>query len=207
MLVANLDSRLTLVRDGLALDVEHASAGRFGSGPQAIYERWDEFAAWDAPSGGEPYDAACLGPPVPRPRQVFALGLNYALHAREAGLELPPMPLTFTKFPSCIAGPDAVVEVPSDKLDWEVELVAVIGRRAWRATDGWAHVAGLTVGQDLSARDVQMTGSPPQFSLGKSFPGFGPTGPWVVTPDELRDPDDLAIGCTVNGEPVQSDRT
>src|SRR4051794_35596989 len=189
MLVANLDSRLTVVRDGLALDVERASDGRFSSDPHAIYERWDEFAAWTAPGGGEPFDASRLGPRVPRPRQVFALGLNYALHAREAGLELPPMPLTFTKFPSCIVGPDATVEVASPKLDWEVELVAVIGRRAWRATDGWAHVAGLTVGQDISARDVQSMGSPPQFSLGKSFPGFGPTGPWVTTERS----DDLAI--------------
>src|ERR1700754_5214931 len=145
MLVANLDSRLTLVRGGLAVDVERASDGRFGSDPQAIYERWDEFTQWSAPDGGEPYDAAKLGPPVPRPRQVFALGLNYALHAQEAGFELPPMPLTFTKFPSCIAGREATVEVASPKLDWEVELVAVIGRRAHRVTDGWAHVAGLMV--------------------------------------------------------------
>src|SRR3954453_5790869 len=219
MRIAAVDDRLALLHGDLALDVERASDGRFGSDPQAIYERWDEFAAWRAPDGWEPddpggpgapaawepYAAARRGAPVPRPRQVFALGLNYALHAREAGLELPPMPLTFTKFPSCIAGPDAVVEVPSDKLDWEVELVAVIGRRAWRATDGWAHVAGLTVGQDLSARDVQMTGSPPQFSLGKSFRGFGPTGPWVMTPPAGRD--DLAISCAVNGETMQRDRT
>jgi 2-keto-4-pentenoate hydratase/2-oxohepta-3-ene-1,7-dioic acid hydratase in catechol pathway len=95
------------------------------------------------------------------------------------------------------------------KVDWEVELVVVIGRAARRvdAADGWSHVAGLTVGQDLSARDVQMAGSLPQFSLGKSFPGCGPIGPWVVTTDELDDPDDLEIGCSVNGEPVQSDRT
>ena len=73
-----------------------------------------------------------LGPPVPRPRQVFALGLNYAMHAREAGLELPPMPLTFTKFPSCIAGPAANVRVATDRVDWEVELVVVIGRQAQR---------------------------------------------------------------------------
>jgi 2-keto-4-pentenoate hydratase/2-oxohepta-3-ene-1,7-dioic acid hydratase in catechol pathway len=140
---------------------------------------------------------------------VFALGLNYAMHAKEARLELPPMPLTFTKFPSCITGPDAEVAVATDRVDWEVELVAVIGREAYRVdeTQAWDHVAGLTVGQDLSARDVQMVGSPPQFSLGKSFPGFGPTGPCLVTPDELADRDDLAIGCAVNGEPVQGDRT
>jgi 2-keto-4-pentenoate hydratase/2-oxohepta-3-ene-1,7-dioic acid hydratase in catechol pathway len=212
MVLANLDHRLALVHDGAALDVERAAGGRFGSDPQAVYDRWDEFTAWAAEAeldAADVYDPRALGAPVPRPRQVFALGLNYAQHAREAGLELPPMPLTFTKFPSCIAGPDAVVEVATDQVDWEVELVAVIGRRAHRvaAAQAWDHVAGLTVGQDLSARDVQMLGSPPQFSLGKSFPGFGPTGPWLVTPDALADRDDLAISCAVNGDRVQSDRT
>src|SRR5215212_8739203 len=118
MYVANLNDRLTLLQDALALDVERASDGRFGSDPQAIYDDWDAFAGW-APGadfgGAGPFDAAGLRAPVPRPRQVFALGLNYAMHAREAGLELPPMPLTFTKFPSCIVGPDATVEVPSAK--------------------------------------------------------------------------------------------
>ena len=210
MRLANLANRLTLLRDGLALDVEEVSEGRFASDPQAVYNEWDALLEWaDGAQGGAPFDPAQLGPPVPRPRQVFALGLNYAMHAQEAGLELPPMPLTFTKFPTCIVGPSADVAVATDRVDWEVELVAVVGRYAHRveAADGWSHVAGVTVGQDISARDIQMTGSPPQFSLGKSFPGFGPTGPWLVTPDELPDRDDLAIGCAVNGEQMQEDRT
>jgi len=210
MRLANLANRLTLLRDGLALDVEEVSEGRFASDPQAVYDEWDALLEWaDGAQGGAPFDPAQLGPPVPRPRQVFALGLNYAMHAQEAGLELPPMPLTFTKFPTCIVGPSADVAVATDRVDWEVELVAVVGRHAHRveAADGWSHVAGVTVGQDISARDIQMTGSPPQFSLGKSFPGFGPTGPWLVTPDELPDRDDLAIGCAVNGEQMQEDRT
>src|SRR3954447_8680098 len=202
MRIAAVADRLALLHGDLTLDVERASDGRFGADPQAIYERWAESTAWaEAAGGGEPY--ASLSAPVPRPRQVFALGLNYGDHAAEAGFDLPPMPLTFTKFPSCIAGPEERVAVATPKVDWEVELVVVIGRRAQRATDGWAHVAGLTVGQDLSARDVQMTGSPPQFSLGKSFPGFGPTGPCVVTERS----DDLALSCAVNGETMQSDRT
>jgi 2-keto-4-pentenoate hydratase/2-oxohepta-3-ene-1,7-dioic acid hydratase in catechol pathway len=212
MRIANVDNRLRLLGDGRALDVEQASDGHFGGDPAAIYERWPEFAAWAAQAdfgAAEPLDGSRLGPPSPRPAQVFALGLNYAMHAREAGLELPPMPLTFTKFPSCIVGPNATVQVATDRVDWEVELVAVIGRVAHRvdAADAWDHVAGVTVGQDISARDVQMMGSPPQFSLGKSFPGFGPTGPWLVTPDELPDRDDLEIGCSVNGEQMQADRT
>jgi 2-keto-4-pentenoate hydratase/2-oxohepta-3-ene-1,7-dioic acid hydratase in catechol pathway len=210
MRIGNLRGRLVIVDGDRAVDVERASGGRFAADPQAVYERWDELAAWQPPAGaGEPFDPDGLDAPVPRPRQVFALGLNYAMHAREAGLELPPMPLTFTKFPSCLTGPGAVVSVATDRVDWEVELVAVVGRAAHRVdvADAWAHVAGLTVGQDLSARDVQMLGSPPQFSLGKSFPGFGPIGPHVVTPDELGDRDDLAIGCAVNAEQMQSDRT
>ena len=212
MLVANLRDRLSLVHDGRAVDVARASDGRFASDPQAVYEDWDAFVAWASGLGdahGEPYDPAALAAPVPRPRQVFALGLNYALHAREAGLDLPPMPLVFTKFPSCIVGPDATVRVATEKVDWEVELVVVVGRRAEEVTTerAWEHVAGVTVGQDISARDVQMLGSPPQFSLGKSFPGFGPTGPWVTTVDELPRRDDLAIACAVNGERMQADRT
>lgn len=211
MRIGNLGGRLTILGadGGDAVDVERASRGRFGSDPQTVYAYWDAFTEWAA--GGVEGDGGHgeLLAPVPRPRQVFALGLNYAMHAREAGLDLPPMPLTFTKFPSCITGPDATVEVTTDRVDWEVELVVVLGRTAHRvkAEDAWDHVAGVTVGQDISARDVQMTGSPPQFSLGKSFPGFGPTGPWLVTTDELPDRDDLAISCAVNGETMQDDRT
>ncbi len=212
MRIASLDNRLALLQADRALDVERASDGRFGSDPQAVYDVWTEFTAWATSadtSNAQPLDPAQLGPPVPRPRQVFGIGLNYALHAQEAGLELPPMPLTFTKFPSCIVGPDADVTVATDRVDWEVELVVVIGRTAHttQAADAWDHVAGVTVGQDISARDVQMIGSPPQFSLGKSFPGFGPTGPWLVTPDALPDRDDLELGCAVNGEQMQHDRT
>jgi 2-keto-4-pentenoate hydratase/2-oxohepta-3-ene-1,7-dioic acid hydratase in catechol pathway len=211
MHLGSLEGRLCLLQNGSALDVERASGGRFGSDPQAVYDAWDAFAEWGAGAdleAAEPYDAP-LGPPVPRPRQIFALGLNYALHAREAGFELPPMPLVFTKFPSCLVGDGTTVRVATEKVDWEVELVVVIGRRAEAvaAERAWEHVAGVTVGQDLSARDVQMLGSPPQFSLGKSFPGFGPTGPWVTTADALPARDDLAIACSVNGERVQGDRT
>jgi 2-keto-4-pentenoate hydratase/2-oxohepta-3-ene-1,7-dioic acid hydratase in catechol pathway len=139
---------------------------------------------------------------------VFAIGLNYRDHAAESGMPVPDAPATFTKFPTCITGPCADVELPSTAVDWEVELVVVIGLRAHRVAEGaaWTHVAGLTVGQDLSERIVQWAGGG-QFSLGKSFPGFGPLGPCLVTPDALADADDLAIRCAVNGEVVQSSRT
>ena len=214
MRIGNLDGRLVIVTGAGAIDVERASGGRFGADPQAVYQRWAEFAAWAGSSAGAgaaaPYDAARLGAPVPAPRQSFGIGLNYRDHAEESGFGVPDQPSVFTKFPSCITGPDTeVVLPPGGHTDWEVELVAVIGAEAWRAAeaDGWRHVAGLCVGQDLSERITQMASKPPQFSLGKSFPGFGPTGPWLVTPDEFADPDDLELGCAINGEEVQKSRT
>jgi 2-keto-4-pentenoate hydratase/2-oxohepta-3-ene-1,7-dioic acid hydratase in catechol pathway len=199
-----------LVRGDGAIDVEKASGGRFGPDPQAIYAQWGAFREWAAGASGAaaPLADADLGAPAPRPAQVFGIGLNYRAHAAEAGLPVPEQPATFTKFPSCLAGPYADVELPSGMTDWEVELVVVIGVRAHRVreADSWNHVAGLTVGQDVSERAVQWRAGA-QFSLGKSFPTFGPMGPVLVTPDELDKRDDLALGCRVNGETVQSSRT
>jgi 2-keto-4-pentenoate hydratase/2-oxohepta-3-ene-1,7-dioic acid hydratase in catechol pathway len=116
----------------------------------------------------------------------------------------------FTKFPSCITGPYGDIELPpGGHVDWEVELVAVIGRRAHRVPADQApdYVAGYAIGQDVSERVLQMASTPPQFSMGKSLPGFGPIGPWLVTLDDLADPNDLELGCEINGEPVQSSRT
>ena len=210
MKLANHNGRLVLVVDDGIVDIANASGGQFTADPQSIYEQWDELRAWSAPSTPTgPLDEAALLAPVPRPRQVFAIGLNYAGHAAEAGLDTPQFPQTFTKFPTCLTGAAATVELPSEFVDWEVELVLVVGRHAYEVPpgDGWAHIAGVMVGQDLSERIVQTRPPAPQFSLGKSFPGFGPTGPWVVTPDELDDPDDLELGCSVNGEEVQKSRT
>jgi 2-keto-4-pentenoate hydratase/2-oxohepta-3-ene-1,7-dioic acid hydratase in catechol pathway len=211
MRIAQHAERLVLVVDGGILDVDAASGGQFGPDPQAVFEHWDEFQAWASSVSGptHPLDPQALGPPVPRPRQVFAIGMNYAAHAAEGGVDPPTFPPTFTKFPTCLTGPYVTVELPSGFVDWEVELVVVISRHSHHVAenDAWRHVAGLTVGQDLSDRPVQLRPPAPQFSLGKSFPGFGPTGPWLVTPDELDDPDDLPIGCTLNGQQMQKSRT
>ena len=212
MRLANVKGRLTTFAEGRAVDVEHESGGLFEADPQAVYDQWDAFTEWASSIGavgGGPVEPAQLGAPVPRPGQVFAIGLNYRDHAAEAGLHLPTFPHTFTKFPSCVVGPDTAVEVVGDTSDWEVELVVVIGRPAHRidAAEAWNHIAGVTIGQDLSERTRQLEGPAPQFNLGKSFPGYGPTGPWLVTPDELPDRDDLALTCTLDGEVVQSSST
>jgi 2,4-diketo-3-deoxy-L-fuconate hydrolase len=209
--IANVSGRLTLVGEGGGMDVEAASAGRFGPDPHAVYAQWKAFREWADDAlwqGAAPMDNNSLGPPSPRPTQVFAIGMNYRDHAAEAGLAVPTSAATFTKFPTCLTGPFADVVLPSEVVDWEVELVVVIGVRAHRVVeaDAWAHVAGVTVGQDLSERVVQFA-SGGHFSLGKSFPGFGPTGPWLVTPDELADPDDLELGCRLDGSDVQKSRT
>ncbi|GAA3309858.1 hypothetical protein GCM10020295_75530 [Streptomyces cinereospinus] len=157
------------------------------------------------------FDPADLGSPAPAPRQTLAVGLNYRDHASESGFAAPEgLPPVFTKFVTSISGPVTEVRLPEGgNTDWEVELVAVIGRRAEGVSeaDAWGHVAGLAVGQDISERVSQLAGPAPQFSLGKSFPGFSPVGPWLVTPDEFDDPDDLELRCAVNGEEVQKGRT
>lgn len=215
MRIANIAGRAAVMVDGSGADVEAASNGRFGPSPGRCYDEWDALLAWVATAGAalaeaaRPFDPQELGPPSPTPRQVFAIGLNYAAHAAESGVPRPEFPPTFTKFPTCLTGPFAEVVLPSDAVDREVELVVVIGRTARRvvAADAWSFVAGLTVGQDLSERNVQLRPPAPQFGLGKSFPGFGPTGPWLVTPDELADPDDLALSCSIDGEVMQASRT
>lgn len=213
MRILNLDGRLSLAADDKAIDVETASRGSFSADIQAIYPRWDEFRSWAATYQGTPdrdVVASSLGPPVPRPPQIFAIGVNYRDHAAEAGLELPDRPMVFTKFPAAVTGPYDDIALPSDAVDFEVELVAVIGRRARHVAerDAWSHVAGLTAGQDLSERAVQLAGPPPQqYNIGKSFEGFAPIGPALVTPDEFADPDDIELGCRLSGEQMQHGRT
>jgi 2,4-didehydro-3-deoxy-L-rhamnonate hydrolase len=215
MRTANVNGRLKVVSGDFACDVANASNGRFSPDPAAVYDRWDEFTAWAlekdaAAMAPEPFDPTSAGPPSPRPRQVFAVALNYVDHAAESGMKPPDDPLFFTKYVSAFAGAHSTVDLPpAGNVDWECELVAVVGRESYRVEPGraWSHVAGVTVGQDISERKLQRSGPVPQFSLGKSYPGFAPQGPVLVTPDELADRDDLAIGCDVNGAPMQKART
>jgi 2-keto-4-pentenoate hydratase/2-oxohepta-3-ene-1,7-dioic acid hydratase in catechol pathway len=209
--IANLADRLVLLIGDGAVDVAAASGGLFAAGPQAVFERWAEFTAWARGHGGsgEPYEPDDLRAPVPAPRQVFAIGLNYRDHAAESGFAIPEHPVVFTKFVSSITGPYGQIALPHGDVDWETELVAVVGRRAYRVAeaDAWDHVAGLTLGQDISERVTQFNAPPAQFSLAKSFPGFSPMGPALVTPDEFADPDDVELGCTLGGHSMQKGRT
>ncbi|MGW4079400.1 fumarylacetoacetate hydrolase family protein [Streptomyces asiaticus] len=217
MRIATRHGRSVLISpDATSLvDVAEASQGRFGPGPRCVYDAWDEFVDWaehasiDFATEGIPLILAELGAPSPDPRQVFAIGLNYRDHADESGFDYPTSPPTFTKFASSFTGPVGALSLPTATVDWEAELVVVVGRRAERVTaaEAWSYVAGLTVGQDYSERALQLAGPAPQFSLGKSFPGFAPQGPWLVTLDEVADPDDLPIECRINGEAMQRNST
>lgn len=206
MRIANVSGTLKLVEGDKMRDVD-------GFTLTDVYDRWDDFVRYQekdqAGAAPEPFDPTQTGPPSPAPRQVFAVALNYREHAAESGLEAPDDPLFFTKFVSAFSGAHSTVRLPEGHVDWECELVAVIGRTAHdvEASRGWDHVAGVTVGNDISERVMQRSGPMPQFSLGKSHTGFAPQGPALVTPDELPDRDDLGIGCDLNGEPMQSLRT
>ena len=210
MRIASVKGRAALVLGDEVADIETASGGAFGADPMSPYADWTAFREFadSVTAGTGPLDEGDLDCPVPRPAHVFAIGLNYRSHAEESGMEVPTVPATFTKFPASLSGPFSDVDVSNGTADWEVELVAVIGRQAENVAeaDAWEHVAGLTVGQDISDRVLQFAAGS-QFSLGKSRKGYGPLGPVVVTPDEFDDPDDLALGCSVGGEKMQDART
>lgn len=178
--------------------------------PQELHDRW---ASRGVPDGK--VIPAELGPPVPAPMQVFGYGLNYRDHIEELDRDDPlgsaasEAPVVFTKFPTCLVGPTAPVQLVGDHCDYECELVAVIGSetRNIDESQAWDRVVGLMIGQDISDRTLQSAATPAQFNLGKSRTSFGPIGPALVSVDLVDNPDDLAISCRVNGELRQNSRT
>jgi len=211
MKIANYAGRAVLIQNDQVVDIEKASAGKFGPDLMSIYERWSEFVAAASSfslTDGEALNESKLLSPIPAPRQVFGIGLNYHSHAKEAGVGAPAIPPVFTKYPSSLSGPFANIPRSGETVDWEAEVVVVIGKSARNVSeaDAWSHVAGLSVGQDISERNVQFLAGG-QFSLGKSYEGFGPIGPWLVTLDEVKDPDDLHITCKINDQVTQSEST
>ena len=152
-----------------------------------------------------------LGPCVAMPSKFVAIGLNYSDHAKETGSPIPEHPVVFFKSTTCIVGPNDNVMVPRDstQLDWEVELGVVIGRTARYVSekDALKHVAGYCVINDLSERDFQLKKGASQWSKGKGCDTFGPLGPWLVTRDEVKDPQKLAMWLDVNGVRRQTGST
>lgn len=171
---------------------------------------WDgRRAGLEERTGGVPLAEVRLLAPVPRPGKIFAIGLNYADHIAESKMETPQRQVWFTKAQTSINGPYDPIPIAADGpfVDYEVELVAVVGKGGKRiaAADAASHVFGYCIGNDVTERFWQHAG--PQWSLGKSFDGHAPIGPWVVTADEIGDPHDLAVRCLVNGEERQRSST
>ena len=217
MRIANVRGRASLVVEithggGIAVDIERATDGLYGSDPMGLFARWHELRS---SVGSFTADAATaftdrdLGAPSPRPAQVFGIGLNYKEHARETGAQIPDTPLTFTKFPSSINAPFGDVPITVATADWEAELVVVIGSggRDIPESLAWERIAGVCVGQDISDRVLQRATQPPQFSLGKSRRGYAPFGPWVVDSESLPNRDALHLRCLVDDEVVQASST
>jgi 2-keto-4-pentenoate hydratase/2-oxohepta-3-ene-1,7-dioic acid hydratase in catechol pathway len=216
MRVANAGGRAVVVVDGRAVDVQRASGGRVGSDPGvyldlANHPMLSELARSVDVAEWPELDTALLGPPVPRPSKSLAVGVNYRAHAIETGREMPTEPHFFAKTQNCITGPFDEIVLPQGpgSIDYEAELVVVIGRtcKAVAEADAWSHVAGVMCGQDVSDRVEQRRPPLKQFTVAKSYDTFGPTGPFLVTPDELADPDALGIRCTLSGEVMQDSST
>lgn len=169
-----------------------------------------KLAGVDASTLPEVPEGVRLGSPVSRVGHFIAIGLNYADHAAETGSPIPSEPIVFSKAPSCLSGPNDDVLLPkgSEKLDWEVELAVVIGKRADNVSeaDALSHVLGYALCNDVSERAWQAERGG-QWIKGKSAPTFGPLGPWIATPDEIADPQNLDMFLDVNGERCQTGNT
>ncbi len=155
---------------------------------------------------GKPRIGSCIA----NPQKFIAIGLNYSDHAAESGMTVPPEPIVFTKQVSCLSGPNDTVTIPpkSAKSDWEVELGVIIGRKAKniKQADAMKHVAGYCVVNDLSEREFQIERHG-QWTKGKGYDTFGPVGPWLVTRDEVKDPQNLGMWLEVNGKRMQTGNT
>jgi len=173
-------------------------------------ERVEELGGRLGDSGApsHPRSAVQLLAPIPDPEKIVCIGLNYRRHAAEVGVEqLPEMPTIFAKYPNALVPDGATVRVPTAKTDYEAEVAFVVGRRAKDVEEAEAldHVAGYTLLNDLSARDLQ--GATPQWMAGKVFDGAAPCGPYLVTPDEAGPAGEIAIRLTLNGEEMQNGAT
>lgn len=221
MRFANVQGRSTLViagPDGVdrALDIETASGGTLGSDPSVYVDLANHpalalLAASADVAAAAVLDPATLGAPVPRPPKGLGVGLNYRTHALESGRELPTEPHLFGKTDNCVCGPydDVIAPAGRHEIDYEAEVVIAFGRTCKGATeaDAWSYLAGVTCGQDISDRGEQFRPPIKQFTIAKSYDTFGPTGPYLVTADELTDPNALELTGVVSGEVMQQANT
>jgi 2,4-didehydro-3-deoxy-L-rhamnonate hydrolase len=209
--LANIAGRAALCNAKEFFDLERISGGSLPSDPMAAISAHAQLhsVSLDGQTADGQLDGADVRAAVPSPRNCFAIGLNYLNHAAESNMELPSAPLTFTKFPSCLTGPNDDVSLNSEHGDYEVELVAVIGvgGRNISEADAWSHVMGLTVGQDISDRALQFAAKPPHFDLGKSRDTYGPIGPVIASTDSFADLNNINLRCLVNGEERQNGST
>ena len=211
--LANIEGRAALVDGENYYDLETISNGKFNNDTSNALtnlvglSELSEDLSKSEPSGLL-HDIK-IDAPISAPKNCYAVGLNYRNHAEEAGMDIPSVPMVFTKHTTCLVGPNSTIEMRSDHVDYEAELVVVIGKsgKDIQKDNAWDHVAGLCAGQDISDRTVQFSSNPPQFNLGKSFDTFGPMGPYLVSPDGLQDKESLEIECKVNQEVRQKDNT
>ena len=211
--LANIEGRAALVDGENYYDLETISNGKFNNDTSnALTNLVGLSELSENLSKSEPtgllHDVK-IDAPISAPKNCYAVGLNYRNHAEEAGMDIPSVPMVFTKHTTCLVGPNSTIEMRSDHVDYEAELVVVIGHpgKDILKDNAWNHVAGLCVGQDISDRTVQFSSKPPQFNLGKSFDTFGPMGPYLVSPDSLQNKESLQIECKVNQEVRQKDNT
>ena len=212
---AKNDARLGLLRDDHVVDLATASDGRLPSDMRTFLQQGEPALQLarqveQNATASLPLAEVTLLAPIPNPSKVVAIGLNYMDHCREQNIEPPEAPIIFAKFPSAVVGPGAAIRwdpALTRKVDYEVELAVVMGRTARRvsAADALDYVAGYTICNDVSARDLQFGDR--QWVRGKSLDTFCPLGPWLVTRDEIPDPHDLSIRCTLNGDVMQDSTT
>ncbi|MCU1359194.1 MAG: putative fumarylacetoacetate hydrolase [Ilumatobacteraceae bacterium] len=221
MRFANLNGRGVLVitdsaGSDRAIDIEQATNGYLGNDPAVYVDLEQHVVLADVASSATPtdwpvLDLSALGAPVPRPPKGLGVGLNYRTHALESGRELPTEPHLFGKTDNCVCGPfdDVIAPAGRHEIDFEAEVVIAFGRTCKGATeaDAWTYLAGVTCGQDISDRGEQFRPPIKQFTIAKSYDTFGPTGPFLVTPDEFADRDSLDLVGVVSGEVMQTANT
>jgi 2-keto-4-pentenoate hydratase/2-oxohepta-3-ene-1,7-dioic acid hydratase in catechol pathway len=214
---AGSDAQLGVVVDGKVINLAEASGGRLPNDMRSFIEQGDsalKLAQEIASKGnakGVSVDNVKLQAPISNPSKLIAIGLNYMDHVRETGSKVPQIAVMFTKYSSAIVGPgDEIRWDPAltSKVDWEAELAVVIGKRASKVKeeDAFDYILGYMNCHDVSARDLQSEKGD-QWIMGKSLDTFAPLGPYLVTKDEVADPNNLSIKCLVNGKPMQDSTT